>query len=177
MITPFPPMQSVTTRSPNQWAGVIGTSRWADSEEDAALLFLDQYNPASIRANLEIYSFIVQREDGMYTVLPAQLGATGESRNMNTYLDNFKAAQISGVVVTAGVHAHAAHPGALFSTHSDGDVGFTNFRRMPLYLGTPGGRFKRLYPGLTPCDHPERRFCPVVGQDLGPLPPRPEYNW
>jgi hypothetical protein len=146
---------------------VLKQARWYSSEQLAAYTWLDQWNPTSVKNDIEYSTIIVQRGK-QYAAVGLDVGEQNSSATFEPdLLDKYLKSGPMDTHVSAWTHTHSQW-GPLSRFFGPGDVSITNANHINAYLGTPQGRFLLLKPGGP--------VGTVPGIDLGSLPPNNLYN-
>ena len=136
---------------------------WQKTPELAAYLWLDRWNPLSVRNDVEYATIIVQK-NGKYATIGFVRGEQNSAYELLVQLDNLNESGLLPIVKPVGwVHTHSAYGGPNSERFSPGDMGVSEDYGIDAYLGTPKGKFLRYKPGGAP-------------EGLGNLPPSTAYE-
>jgi hypothetical protein len=121
-------------------------ARWVETEELAAYLWLDRWNPPSVTNDVE-YATIIVKKGGKYATIGFEQGVRNSVPEFEPFLDSLlESGQVPGVKPVGWVHTHSAYGGPYSEVFGRGDRYITNTHRLTGYLGTPKGTFARIRP-------------------------------
>ena len=92
-----------------------------ETEELAAYLWLDRWNPPSVKNDVE-YATIIVRKGGKYATVGFERGVRNSVPEFEPFLDSLvESGQVPGVKPVAWVHTHSAYGGPTSEVFSEGD--------------------------------------------------------
>ncbi len=146
------------------WKRALDRLRWENTPQLAAHVFLDKWNPYSVKYDIEFYTVIVER-NGEYAAMPAQVGERNSGGGFWQMYHDLKNDLPGDTRLVAWAHTHGKWDSWASESFSQNDRDITQRTGLMGYLATPReNRFKSL------------NAVTGVETDLGQLPRRFRYQ-